>query len=384
MLSWARVLAVWLLLLLAGCSSSPRWDHSSAPDWEYGSAGSTTVQKPVTPAPLNPKASLSPVVAEPAPAGPVMNPLPSTWIPLSRWCQSSGLKAPVQVAPMPSAAYSVATTNGALLMRVGTSVAKWDGVELHLGFPPQIINREPYIHTLDLQKTIVPLVYRPEPLETGSSRVIVIDPGHGGENAGTRSVLGHHYEKEYTLDWALRLQSLLATVPGLTVILTRSNDVDLALSNRVAFAEAHNAGLFLSLHFNSAGPENVDGLETYCLTPVGMPSNLVRGSDEAAETFPNNAFDAKNLQLAMRVHRALLQVNGHYDRGVRRARFPGVLRGQRCPAILVEGGYLSSPREARMIANPAYRQKLAEALAMALMTQSARPVPDLRASTQSP
>lgn len=314
----------------------------------------------------------------------ITNQFPGTWIPLSRWCQSSGLKGPVQVAPMPSPAYSVATTNGALVMRTGSSVAKWDGMELHLGFPPQLINREPYIHTLDLQKTILPVVYRPEGLDAGGSRVIVIDPGHGGENAGTRSVLGNHYEKEYTLDWALRLQSLLATNPAWTVILTRSNDVDLALSNRVAFAEAHNAGLFLSLHFNSAGPENVDGLETYCLTPAGMPSNLTRGADEAGEIFPNNAYDNGNLQLALRVHRALLQVNGHYDRGVRRARFPGVLRGQRCPAILVEGGYLSSPREARLIADPAYRQKLAEAMASALTAPNARAVADLRVSTQSP
>ena len=67
------------------------------------------------------------------------------------------------------------------------------------------------------------------------------------------------------------------------------------------------------------------------------------------------------------MHRALLQVNGRHDRGVRRARFLGVLRGQRCPAVLVEGGYLSNPQEARRIADPAYRQKLAEAVAQALV-----------------
>jgi hypothetical protein len=65
-----------------------------------------------------------------------------------------------------------------------------------------------------------------------------------------------------------------------------------------------------------------------------------------------------------------LQVNGRRDRGVRRARFLGVLRGQRCPAILVEGGYLSNPQEARRVADPAYRQKLAEAVAQALVDKS--------------
>jgi N-acetylmuramoyl-L-alanine amidase len=85
--------------------------------------------------------------------------------------------------------------------------------------------------------------------------------------------------------------------------------------------------------------------------------------------FPNNAFDAQNLELALRVHRALLATNKHQDRGVRRARFPGVLRGQRCPAILIEGGYLSNPDEARHIEDGDYRQKLAEAIANALVKE---------------
>jgi N-acetylmuramoyl-L-alanine amidase len=198
--------------------------------------------------------------------------------------------------------------------------------------------------------------------------VLVIDPGHGGENAGTKSVLGDRYEKEFTLDLARRLQGLL-NARGAQAILTRSADYDLALSNRVTFAAEHKANLFLSLHFNSAAPSSSEtGLETYCLTPAGMPSSLTRGfADEVNTTFPNNAFDTENLQLALRVHQAILEVNGHQDRGVRRARFPGVLRGQQRPAILVEAGYLSNPQEARLIEDPAYRQHLAEALAGAML-----------------
>ena len=82
-------------------------------------------------------------------------------------------------------------------------------------------------------------------------------------------------------------------------------------------------------------------------------------SDDPGLAFPNNAFDAQNLQFALQVHRALLQVNGRLDRGVRRARYLSVLRGQNRPAILVEGGYLSNPLEARRIANPDYRQRSA-------------------------
>jgi N-acetylmuramoyl-L-alanine amidase len=102
-----------------------------------------------------------------------------------------------------------------------------------------------------------------------------------------------------------------------------------------------------------------------------MPSTITRGyHDDLALAFPNNAFDAENLRVALQVHRALLQVNGRHDRGVRRARYLSVLRGQNRPAILIEGGYLSNPLEARRIADPAYRQKLAEAVAGALAERS--------------
>jgi N-acetylmuramoyl-L-alanine amidase len=264
-------------------------------------------------------------------------------------------------------AYALSMTGGVFVLRVGSLVAHWDGLEVRLGFAPQIINGQPCVHTLDLKKTL-------EPLAGGSclsllktNPTIVIDPGHGGQDSGTSSVLRYQHEKDFTLDWARRLGALLAT-NGWQVFLTRNYDTDLSVSNRVVFAEAHKADVFLSLHFNSSAPnDQQSGLETYCLTPTGMPSTVTRGyNDDAALVFPNNAFDAQNLQFASLVHRALLQINGRHDRGLRRARYLGVLRGQNRPAILVEGGYLSNPHEARLIADPAYRQRLAEAVAKAL------------------
>ena len=68
----------------------------------------------------------------------------------------------------------------------------------------------------------------------------------------------------------------------------------------------------------------------------------------------------------MRLHTALLRGAGLEDRGVQRARFIAVLDGQNCPAVLIEGGYLSNPHEAKLIESPEYRQKLAEAVAGAL------------------
>jgi N-acetylmuramoyl-L-alanine amidase len=263
--------------------------------------------------------------------------------------------------------YSLRGPNGTLVIQVGTRSAYWNGIEVRLGFAPQIIDGQPFVHGIDLDKNLQPLLKGWPNKGWPTNAVIVIDPGHGGADSGTRSVVGNGCEKDYTLDWAIRVRTLLAA-NGWQVWLTRSNDVDVAISNRVAFAERHQAAFFVSLHFNSAGPNQAEaGLETYCLTPTGLPSSLVREfADDTTLNSPNNAFDEQNFALAMTIHRALLQVNGHHDRGLRRARFPGVLRGQRRPAVLVEGGYLSNPHEAATIGDPAYRQTLAEAVAAAV------------------
>jgi N-acetylmuramoyl-L-alanine amidase len=98
-----------------------------------------------------------------------------------------------------------------------------------------------------------------------------------------------------------------------------------------------------------------------------MPSSLTRDyADTWSQYFPNNNFDAQNLQLAVLLHTGLLRASDEEDRGVRRVRFIGVLHRQHCPAVLIEGGYLSNPHEAKRIENPEFRQKLAEAVASAL------------------
>jgi N-acetylmuramoyl-L-alanine amidase len=103
------------------------------------------------------------------------------------------------------------------------------------------------------------------------------------------------------------------------------------------------------------------------VTPMGMPSSLTRGyEDNTSLVFPNNLFDAQNLQLALNIHQSMLAVTKGRDRGIRRARFMTVLRGQSRPAVLLEGGYLTNPDEAKLIDSEDYRQTLAQAVAQAL------------------
>lgn len=263
--------------------------------------------------------------------------------------------------------FALMANTGVLTLNVGSLSARWGKLEIRLGFAPQLVDGQAFVHWLDLQKNIEPLV-RGYIANTNPARLVVLDPGHGGLNNGTRSVADGRDEKTFTLDWALRLVPLLEA-NGWRVLLTRTKDVDVSLDERVAFAEEQRADLFLSLHFNSAGggSREAAGLETFCLTPAGMMSSLTRGDDDdPSQLFPNNAHDEQNVMYAVRLHAALLKLNGHVDRGVRRARFLTVLQGQNRPAVLIEGGFLSNPAEARRIADPEFRQKLAQAVARAL------------------
>ena len=289
-----------------------------------------------------------------------------TWVTLKSWADENDLATPRRVQDSPVAAYSVTSKNGTMVLQIGSREATWNGVTINLGFAPEIIDGEVCLHELDLDKNFEPLLCEP-PLAFRTNEVIVIDPGHGGKNVGTSSVLDGRFEKEFTLDLAMRLKPLLEA-EGWKVYLTRTADTNVSLEDRVAFANKQNAALFISLHFNSSAPDTVQaGLETYCLTPTGQPSTVTRNySDQWNENLPNNAFDPQNLQLAVHMHTALLHGTGMEDRGVRRARFIGVLRGQNRPAILIECGYLSNPNQATLIENPEYRQKLAVILADAL------------------
>jgi N-acetylmuramoyl-L-alanine amidase len=355
------IFAAALMFFLAGCASTPSDpDESLASGWATTNAVGPTPARPlrfpvVTAIPSNP------------PPVKIIRPAPLlTWTSLDRWAVANRLAAPRKLTSSPLVTYSLTAKNGTLGLAIGSREATWNGVEMHLGFAPEIIDRQVFIYGIDLQKNVAPLLLGGPPA-TSPNRVIVIDPGHGGIKGGTISVLDKRAEKEFTLDLARRLKPLLET-NGWQVFLTRTNDLDVALSNRVSFAEAHHADLFLSLHFNSAAPDqHQNGLETYCLTPTSLPSTLTRNySDVWTESFPNNAFDEANLQYAIRLHTALLRQVGMADRGVRRARFMDVLTGQRRPAVLIEGGFLSNPVEAGKIENPEYRQRLAMAIAGAL------------------
>jgi len=236
-----------------------------------------------------------------------------------------------------------------------------NGVNHWLSAPILVARGRLWIAELDVLKTLDP-VLRPERLRSGPQvRTIVLDPGHGGSDRGTRGRSSR--EKELTLDLAKRVERDLAA-SGMHVVLTRASDKTVPLENRVGFVRAKGADLFVSLHFNSGGPAS--GIETYCAPPAGADSTANTGSDDREAT-PNNRFDEQNVWLAQCVQKTLSRATGAVDRGVRRARFY-VLRYANCPAILVEAGFLSSPPEEQRILRTDYRELLAKAIADGILT----------------
>jgi len=241
-----------------------------------------------------------------------------------------------------------------------------DGVTHWISTPILAERNRLWIAETDVLKTIDP-VLEPQHLRRPGAvvRTVVIDPGHGGTDRGTHGRAS--FEKTMTLDVARRVERDLAGT-GLRVILTRTRDETIPLEDRVEFARAKAADVYVSIHFNSGG--GAEGIETYCVSPAGSSSTAnfngnssdrdSGGRDRRAVT--NNRFDSQNVWLAHCIQQSALRATGAMDRGVRRARF-WVLRYASCPAVLIEGGFLTNPHEEQSILSPDYRETLARAIA---------------------
>lgn len=231
-----------------------------------------------------------------------------------------------------------------------------NGVRISQCFSPILRAGTLYVSSLDLNKTIDPLLGSRKGFRH-SIRTIMLDIGHGGKDRGAagRSSL----EKNITLRLGRRLAAVLRAC-GYRVILTRNSDIYLDLDKRSALQRKYGADLFLSLHINSAADRSVSGIETFCLTPPGAPSS--NGGKAIWTKYNGNAFDPNNIVLAYNVQRSLLARTGATDRGVKRARF-AVLRDIRCPGVLIEVGFLSNLQEERNLNSASYIEKLARGIA---------------------
>jgi N-acetylmuramoyl-L-alanine amidase len=207
---------------------------------------------------------------------------------------------------------------------------------------------------------------------------VVIDPGHGGHDAGSTGATGL-VEKDVTLDIAKRLAALLETSMGSEVVLTRKDDVYISPEQRTAIANQNHADLFISIHANSSTLRSATGVETYYLNFTSSQEALEVAARENASS-QRSVADLGDLikkialkdkidesrEFAAKVQQSLYSGsvragNRTRDRGVRKAPFI-VLIGAEMPCVLTEIGFLSNPKEEALLRKPEYRQKIAEAL----------------------
>ena len=165
--------------------------------------------------------------------------------------------------------------------------------------------------------------------------VVVLDPGHGGEQPG--AVAHGIQEKEVNLQLALKAAPSLEEA-GIKVILTRDEDVEVSLARRVEITREARADLFLSLHANAGGGE---GFETFV----------------SREAEPDGAAVGKQKSL----HREIMEAIAGYDirdRGKKQANFY-VLKHNPAPAVLLESLFIDHPREAELWKKEEFVQHLA-------------------------
>jgi N-acetylmuramoyl-L-alanine amidase len=172
---------------------------------------------------------------------------------------------------------------------------------------------------------------------------VVIDPGHGGPDPGAVGIGGLR-ETDVVLDVSLQVAQLLQA-KGVKVLLTRTSEVDVDLPPRVALANNNRADLFLSIHANALSMErpDVNGIETFFFE------------------------SSRSRALAQAVQEQMLSISpGSPDRGARAGRF-FVIRRTVMPSALAEMGFVTGSLDSPRLADPAFRQRMALAIANGLL-----------------
>ena len=215
----------------------------------------------------------------------------------------------------------------------------------------------------------------PAPVRIGPT--IIIDPGHGGDDTGTKAPRGVE-EKQLTLDIARRLRALLESRLGARAVLTRDTDVAVALDARAAVANVNGGELFLSIHANAAPSSTVEGAEVYFLPTDNESASAGDTADLSATQVPAVGGTSRRLALvpwdfAHARHAAASARFATVLAESLAARVPvgpspirtaplRVLQSVNMPAALVEVGFLSSPTQQKLMAGDEFKTTAAQAL----------------------
>ncbi|MFH1314416.1 MAG: N-acetylmuramoyl-L-alanine amidase [Candidatus Eisenbacteria bacterium] len=214
--------------------------------------------------------------------------------------------------------------------------------------------------------------------------LVVIDPGHGGENFGSIGPSGFT-EKEFTLGVSKKLKQAFKR-RGIDVILTRDDDVYVSLETRTEVANSVGADLFISMHANGFRSPEAKGFEVYFLSPaLDDGSRVVAAMENASPAIvaaaglepddevafilwdtAQNEFVVESSHLAQLIDEELATRLTIPNRGVKQANFI-VLTGAYLPAILVETAFVTNHNEERLLKDEAFQEMVADGIVSAVM-----------------
>ncbi len=230
-----------------------------------------------------------------------------------------------------------------------------------------------------------PLPPRPKPPAKRELPLIVIDPGHGGQDPGAIANNGT-YEKDITLAMAQELRRQLLASKRYRVVLTRDKDIFIPLRERAAVARDRGASLFISLHADSIDRKQVRGLSIYTLSEKASDresetlaqrenrADALGGLDLSSqpEQVANILINLSQREKMNQSRRFAALVLTSLDKGIavlpsplRSAGF-GVLTAPDVPSVLVEMGYLSHSQDAKLLTTAAHRRRMAASLVRAV------------------
>ena len=217
-------------------------------------------------------------------------------------------------------------------------------------------------------------------------KVIVIDPGHGGEDPGAIGKRGT-YEKDIVLQISREIRKEINGIPGFQAVLTRDGDYYVSFNKRLQKARNVNASLFLSIHADAARSRIAKGSSVYCLSTGaasseaarllannenlsdilgGVPENEFNNESNIilVDMFQTNTINLSKLYAEVLI-RHLENVNCMKYKIVQEAPFR-VLKLPNIPAVLIETAYLSNPGEENFLKKKDFQKKIARAIALSV------------------
>ena len=221
-----------------------------------------------------------------------------------------------------------------------------------------------------------------EELKKQRKLIVAIDAGHGGDDPGA---IGYQrlQEADVTLAIAKKLKAELDQIPGMSAVLTRTDDYFIPLRKRMDIARRYQADVFVSIHCNASRNRGADGTEVYFLSLTGASDESSRSLAEAENAAdliggvpPETGNDLltilfdlrqndtirRSSELAEHLIDALDRDSRLQTRGVKQAGFV-VLKAPEIPSVLVETAFITNAREAAMLKDTQFQRKMAEMLA---------------------